>query len=437
MAALKQVPRERVESVIDEFYEQTAKGARCRRQRIHQGHADQGARRRPRRPPDQPHHVRATTPPASKPEVDGRGHRRRPDQATSTRRSSPPSWCTSNSTRPATSSSTSPTACATTCCCASPRWTACSRPRCGTQRSADAHAVRLAPTSRRPPWAACATPPKSSTSSAQRNETAIIDNVREYDPDLAQKILDEMFVFENLLDIDDRGIQLLLREVQSDSLIIALKGASPELREKIFKNMSQRAAEMLREDLESRGPVRLSEVEANRRKSSRSRAAWPKKARSSSAAAATTPSSEAVGAYQRWDLPSFDTPSQAAARPEPRRSGGRRLSPIPPPPRRPEEPPSKPEAGRPRARIHLPTAETSSASTRKPARMATPPATRKARRAVAWKPCSLHGLVESLENSSPASTRRSPTRCWPGHRSGPPDGAPDPRVRRTPSQSST
>lgn len=61
-------------------------------------------------------------------------------------------------------------------------------------------------------------------------------------------ILDEMFVFENLMDLDDRGIQTLLREVQSDSLVIALKGAPPEMREKIFKNMSQRAAEMLRED---------------------------------------------------------------------------------------------------------------------------------------------------------------------------------------------
>lgn len=99
----------------------------------------------------------------------------------------------------------------------------------------------------------------------QAAETAVIDNVREYDPDLAQKILDEMFTFENLLDVDDRGIQLLLREVQSDSLILALKGASPELREKIFKNMSQRAAEMLREDLESKGPVRLSEVEAEQK----------------------------------------------------------------------------------------------------------------------------------------------------------------------------
>lgn len=92
-------------------------------------------------------------------------------------------------------------------------------------------------------------------------ETAILDNVREYDPDLAQRILDEMFVFENLMDCDDRGIQVILREVQGDQLVIALKGAQPEMREKIFKNMSSRAAEMLREDLESRGPVRLSEVE--------------------------------------------------------------------------------------------------------------------------------------------------------------------------------
>lgn len=97
------------------------------------------------------------------------------------------------------------------------------------------------------------------------HETAIIDNVREYDADLAQKILDEMFIFENLLDIDDRGIQLLLREVQSESLIIALKGTNEALREKIFTNMSQRAAEMLREDLEAKGPVRLSEVEAEQK----------------------------------------------------------------------------------------------------------------------------------------------------------------------------
>ncbi len=96
-------------------------------------------------------------------------------------------------------------------------------------------------------------------------ETAVIDNVREYDPDLAQRILDEMFVFDNLMEIDDRGIQTILREVQSDSLVVALKGAQEDMREKIFKNMSQRAAEMLREDLESRGPVRLSEVEAEQK----------------------------------------------------------------------------------------------------------------------------------------------------------------------------
>lgn len=97
------------------------------------------------------------------------------------------------------------------------------------------------------------------------NETAIIASVRDYDPELAQKIQDEMFVFENLLDIDDRSIQLLLREVQSESLIIALKGTSEDLREKIFKNMSQRAAEMLRDDLEAKGPVRVSEVEAEQK----------------------------------------------------------------------------------------------------------------------------------------------------------------------------
>jgi flagellar motor switch protein FliG len=96
-------------------------------------------------------------------------------------------------------------------------------------------------------------------------ETAALDAMREYDADLAQKIVDEMFVFENLLNVDDRGIQSLLREVQSESLILALKGAPEELREKIFKNMSQRAAEMLRDDLEAKGPVRISEVEAEQK----------------------------------------------------------------------------------------------------------------------------------------------------------------------------
>jgi len=96
-------------------------------------------------------------------------------------------------------------------------------------------------------------------------QEAILESVRTHDPELAQKIIDEMFVFEDILEVDDRGIQLVLREVQSESLIVALKGASEELREKIFKNMSQRAAEMLREDLEAKGPVKLSEVEAEQK----------------------------------------------------------------------------------------------------------------------------------------------------------------------------
>jgi len=97
------------------------------------------------------------------------------------------------------------------------------------------------------------------------HETVVIEAVKEYDGELAQKILDEMFVFENLLDVDDRGIQSLLREIQSESLIVALKGASEALREKVFKNMSQRAAEMLRDDLEAKGPVRVSEVESEQK----------------------------------------------------------------------------------------------------------------------------------------------------------------------------
>ena len=96
-------------------------------------------------------------------------------------------------------------------------------------------------------------------------ETSVIEAVRQHDADLAQKIIDQMFVFENLLDLEDRAIQLLLREVQSEALIVALKGANDQLREKIFKNMSQRAGEMLKEDLEAKGPVRVSEVETQQK----------------------------------------------------------------------------------------------------------------------------------------------------------------------------
>jgi len=96
-------------------------------------------------------------------------------------------------------------------------------------------------------------------------ETSVLDFVREADNDLAQKIMDNMFTFDDLEKIDDKGIQALLREVQSESLVIALKGATPELKEKILRNMSTRAAETLREDMESRGPVRLSEVESEQK----------------------------------------------------------------------------------------------------------------------------------------------------------------------------
>ena len=93
-------------------------------------------------------------------------------------------------------------------------------------------------------------------------ESQIIDMVNEVDPDLSQKIQENMFIFDNLIELDDRGIQGLLRDISSDNLILALKGAEEAMKEKIFKNMSKRAADMLREDLEAKGPVRLSEVEA-------------------------------------------------------------------------------------------------------------------------------------------------------------------------------
>ncbi|MEJ1167758.1 MULTISPECIES: flagellar motor switch protein FliG [Variovorax] len=96
-------------------------------------------------------------------------------------------------------------------------------------------------------------------------EEGAIAHVREHDETLAQRILDEMFVFENLLDLEDRFIQRLLKDIESDSLIVALKGSAPELREKFLKNMSQRAAETLREDIELRGPVRVSQVETEQK----------------------------------------------------------------------------------------------------------------------------------------------------------------------------
>lgn len=96
-------------------------------------------------------------------------------------------------------------------------------------------------------------------------EELVINALRDYDNELAQKIIDEMFLFENLLDVDDRSIQRLLKEVENETLIIALKGASPELRDKFLSNMSQRAATILREDLENRPPVRMSQVDTEQK----------------------------------------------------------------------------------------------------------------------------------------------------------------------------
>lgn len=93
-------------------------------------------------------------------------------------------------------------------------------------------------------------------------ESDLMEALREKDEQLATQIQDLMFIFENLLTIDDRGIQTLLREVKTDTLVVALKGADNEIKEKIFKNMSKRAAALLNDDLEAKGPVRISEVES-------------------------------------------------------------------------------------------------------------------------------------------------------------------------------
>ncbi|MHB1542731.1 MAG: flagellar motor switch protein FliG [Steroidobacteraceae bacterium] len=92
-------------------------------------------------------------------------------------------------------------------------------------------------------------------------ESLLMEQVAKSDEALAARIEELIFVFDNLIDLDDRSMQELLRQVASDQLLLALKGTDEALKEKIFKNMSQRAAEMLKDDLEAKGPVRLSEVE--------------------------------------------------------------------------------------------------------------------------------------------------------------------------------
>ena len=92
-------------------------------------------------------------------------------------------------------------------------------------------------------------------------DKAALDNIRAYDSELADAIQEKMFVFEDFLDIEDRSLQTMLLEIPADTLVLALKGASPKLREKLFRNMAKRAADSIKEDLETRPPVKIQEVE--------------------------------------------------------------------------------------------------------------------------------------------------------------------------------
>ncbi len=90
----------------------------------------------------------------------------------------------------------------------------------------------------------------------------LLETIAQSDAELHQKIKDLLFIFDDLLEIDDRGMQTLLREVSSDQLALSLRGADPAVQDKVFRNMSKRAGEILKDDMEARGPVKLSEVEA-------------------------------------------------------------------------------------------------------------------------------------------------------------------------------
>ncbi len=112
-----------------------------------------------------------------------------------------------------------------------------------------------------------------------QQEEAVITAVREFDGELAQKIIDEMFLFENPVEVDDRSIQRLLQEVDSESLLIALKGAEQPLREKILRNMSQRAADILRDDRPTVARYVCLRWKTNRKRSCLLFVDWPKPAR--------------------------------------------------------------------------------------------------------------------------------------------------------------
>lgn len=93
------------------------------------------------------------------------------------------------------------------------------------------------------------------------NEASVMSNLETHDAGLAEQIMDEMFTFDDLQEVDDKGFQIILREVSSEQLVVALRGAPDQLKDKVLRNMSKRAAETMREDLEGRGPVKVSEVE--------------------------------------------------------------------------------------------------------------------------------------------------------------------------------
>lgn len=100
---------------------------------------------------------------------------------------------------------------------------------------------------------------------SKQSEERVLEELQEIDPDLCTELRENMLIFENLLEIDDRGMQTLLRDVAGENLIVALKGASVEMQQKVFRNMSKRAADMLQDDLAARGPVKLSDMTAAQR----------------------------------------------------------------------------------------------------------------------------------------------------------------------------
>ncbi len=263
MTRLTGVSRDEVSGVLTDFSSTRGEPdvGRRRRRRL----PAQGARRCARpgqgRERHRPHQPRPDQQGPRGPEVDGPARGLRAASATNIRRSSRSCSPTSTPIRRPRSSRSCPPASGRTCSCASRRSTACSRARSPSSTTSWKSSSPASPRAR---------PARLGGAKAAADivnfldpsvEGAVMEQIQRADEALGGKIQDLIFVFDNLLDIDDRGMQELLRNVQSDRLLIAMKGADDELKQKIFKNMSQRAAEMLKDDLEAKGPVKLSEVE--------------------------------------------------------------------------------------------------------------------------------------------------------------------------------